>query len=176
MAELGRLDVAAFQSEEKLPVALVLENIRSALNVGSVFRSADAFRITTLVLAGITATPPHKEIMKTALGSQLSVGWKYFPTAAKAIEFLKSEGWKIVAVEQTDSSTGLHQFHFLKGEKIAFVLGNEVEGVSDEALALTSDSIEIPQLGTKHSLNVAVCAGIVLWEAAKRLQFDNKIF
>lgn len=173
MEELDRLAVKDFKNVVKTPVALVLDNVRSALNVGSAFRTADAFALEKIYLCGITATPPHREILKTALGSTESVAWEYFENATLAAAKLKSEGFKIQAVEQTTGSTPLQSLDFQKDGKVALVFGNEVNGVSEEWLALADGSIEIPQFGTKHSLNIAVCIGIVTWEAVRKIRlFD----
>ncbi len=167
MEELHRLDKGAYEKAEKLPVIIVLDNIRSLSNVGAVFRTADAFRISALYLCGITACPPHREIHKTALGADETVAWCYFDTTEKACETLKQMGYQIVAVEQTDGSEMLQDFHF--EHNTAFVMGNEVEGVSDSVLPYCDKSLEIPQQGTKHSLNVSVCAGIVMWKIFEKL-------
>jgi len=169
MDALQRLSVEDFKSRDKLPFALVLDNVRSGLNVGSVFRTADAFLAEKILLCGITAQPPHREILKTALGSTDSVAWAYFSETSEAIKALKDEGWQVFAIEQTTSKIWLHDFSPEQGKKYAFVLGNEVEGVGQEALACCDGAIEIPQFGTKHSLNVAVAAGIVVWEIAKKM-------
>lgn len=168
MPELNRLSQEEFRSAEKLPLILVLDNIRSALNVGSVFRTADAFAVESIVLCGITAQPPHREMLKTALGATDAVAWQYFSSTAEALGHLKEQGVYIVAVEQTDESMSLQNFSPGEGRKYAFILGNEVRGVSEEALPYCDAALEIPQFGTKHSLNVAVCAGVVVWEFAKK--------
>ncbi len=165
---MGRLDVEAFRDSEKLPLLLVLDNIRSALNVGSVFRTADAFAVEGLLLCGITACPPHREIHKTALGSTESVSWSYRPDVVQALQELKGRGYRILAVEQVEPSMALHTFEVEEGCRYAFVLGNEVEGVSAAAIGCCDGAVEIPQFGTKHSLNVAVAAGIVVWEFARK--------
>jgi 23S rRNA (guanosine2251-2'-O)-methyltransferase len=167
MDELNRKSVDEFRSAEKIPVVAVLENIRSAYNVGSVFRTADAFLIEKVFITGYTAKPPHKEITKTALGAQDSVDWKYFPTSGLAIEALRQEGYGVFAVEQAEGSISLENLQGLDIDKIAFIFGNEVSGVENETLELCDGCIEIPQFGMKHSLNISVAAGIVLWEAAK---------
>jgi tRNA G18 (ribose-2'-O)-methylase SpoU len=170
MDELERLGVEDFKNVPKTPLTLVLDNVRSALNVGSAFRTADAFALEKVVLCGITATPPHREILKTALGATESVAWEYFENATLAAEKLKKEGFKIYAVEQTTESASLQSVDFQKDGKMALVFGNEVSGVSHEWLALADGSIEIPQFGTKHSLNIAVCIGIVTWEATRKMR------
>lgn len=164
MDELGRKSVEEFKEAEKAPVIAVLDNIRSMHNVGSVFRTADAFLIEAIFLCGYTPLPPHRDINKTALGATETVDWIHFPTTVDAINTLKKEGFKVFAVEQTEGSVSLEKFPATANEKIAVVLGNEVEGVNDEVLKLVDGSIEIPQLGMKHSLNISVAAGIVLWE------------
>lgn len=148
---------------------IILDNVRSLHNVGSAFRTADAFRLEKIFLTGITGTPPHREIHKTALGATDTVEWRYFESVAEAVTTSKNDGFKIIAVEQTDESLPLQQLSFSPNEKYCFVFGNEVNGVSDEVIALTDLAIEIPQEGTKHSLNVSVCIGIVMWEVFRRL-------
>ena len=167
MEELNRLSKDQYKDVDKLPVVVVLDNIRSLSNVGSVFRSADAFRIGELFLCGITACPPHREIHKTALGADETVPWRYFTTTAEACEELRSRGYRIFAVEQVEGSVMLQDF---KAEpNTAFVLGNEVDGVSDEALPYCDGAVEILQQGTKHSLNVSVCSGIIMWDIFQQL-------
>lgn len=175
-AALNRLSVEQFKNADKHPFVVVLDNVRSQNNVGSVFRTADAFLLRGICLCGITATPPHRDIEKTALGATESVYWEYFDHTTDAIHKLRELGYKIIAVEQTSNSTLLQDFIIEPTEKIAFIFGHEVMGVSDEALALCDGSIEIPQYGTKHSLNIAVSAGIVLWDITakyKGLQLPN---
>lgn len=161
MEELHRLSKEAYGSAEKLPVVIVLDNIRSLSNVGAVFRSADAFRIGKVYLCGITACPPHREIHKTALGADETVEWRYFETTESACKELKAQGYKIFAVEQVEGSTMLQDFRAEPNS--AFIMGNEVDGVSEQVLPLCDGAIEIPQVGTKHSLNVSVCSGIIMW-------------
>jgi 23S rRNA (guanosine2251-2'-O)-methyltransferase len=174
--ELNRLSVADFKTADKTPIAIVLDEIRSALNVGSVFRTADAFACAEVILCGLTATPPHREIMKTALGSTESVAWRHFSVTEMALNALRTEGYVLVAVEQADATIFLQDLDsqiFMKyggGVKIALILGNEVDGVSEIAMGLADFVVEVPQFGTKHSLNIAVTAGIVVWEFAKRLR------
>jgi 23S rRNA (guanosine2251-2'-O)-methyltransferase len=163
MEELGRKSVDEFRQSEKLPVIVVLENIRSAYNVGSVFRTADAFLLQSIYICGYTAHPPHKEIKKTALGAEDTVDWKYFKNIREAIGELKKNGFEIYAVEQAENSTKLQAASF-KQEKIAVIFGNEVTGVEQSTIEQTNGCIEIPQLGMKHSLNIATAAGVVLWE------------
>lgn len=163
--QLNRLNTDEVFSVPKKPVIIVLENVRSALNVGSVFRTADAFGIEAVYLCGITACPPHREILKTALGATETVFWKSFEKISDAADELRSKGYKLAAVEQTDQSIELN--NFIPSARQALIFGNEIDGVSDAALALCNDYIEVPQFGAKHSLNVAVCAGIVLWEVSR---------
>lgn len=168
MEQLNRKTVEEFKQSDKTPVIAVLENVRSAYNVGSVFRTADAFLLQAVYIIGYTAKPPHKEIKKTALGAEDSVDWKYFKTAAEAMEDLRSLNFKVYAVEQAVGSLKLHESNFTKEEKIAVVFGNEVSGVEQQTILQCDGCIEIPQLGMKHSLNIATAAGVVLWELAKR--------
>lgn len=169
MDALNRMSVSDFKNTEKTPLILVLDQIRSALNVGSMFRTADAFALKELVLCGITAQPPHREILKTALGSTESVDWRYVHETSDAIRELKAQGVTVLAVEQTSDKTWLHLFEPTPGQTYALVLGNEVDGVDEAALALCDGVLEIPQFGTKHSLNVAVATGIVVWELTKKI-------
>lgn len=161
MPELNRLNVDDYHKVRKLPVIIVLDNVRSMENVGSFFRTADAFRIEAIYLCGITARPPHREIHKTALGADESVDWKYFETTAEACEHLQTMGYGIFAVEQVEGSIKLDDF--TTPEKSAYIFGNEVDGVDDEVLKYCKNAIEIPQEGTKHSLNVSVSGGIVMY-------------
>ena len=167
MDELNRKSVDEFRWAEKIPVIAVLENIRSAYNVGSVFRTADAFLIEAVYISGYTAKPPHKEISKTALGAQDSVDWNYFENTKMAIEQLKQNQYRVFAVEQVADSISLDKLSEMNIDKIAFIFGNEVSGVDEKTLSLCDGCIEIPQFGMKHSLNISVAAGIVLWEAVK---------
>jgi len=169
MEELNRVNVDQFRHQEKLPIVCVLDNIRSQHNIGSIFRTADAFNVSKLLLCGITATPPHREINKTALGATESVEWTYYESIETAMDGLKAEGYQIVAVEQAEGSIPLDHFIPEKGGKFALVFGNEVMGVSDQTMELVDACIEIPQFGTKHSLNVSVTAGIVLWTIFMKL-------
>jgi tRNA G18 (ribose-2'-O)-methylase SpoU len=168
--DLNRLSVEAFKLQKKIPVVVILDNVRSALNVGSAFRTADAFAVSELVLCGISATPPHREILKTAIGAEQSVEWKYFEETTSAIESYRNNNYEIWSIEQTEGSTLLHEFNWQADIKIAIVFGNEVDGVSEEVLALSNGSIEIPQFGTKHSLNISVSLGIVVWELFKKFK------
>lgn len=166
MDALGRKSAEEFRRAEKIPIVAVLENIRSAYNVGSLFRTSDAFLLEGIYLTGYTAQPPHKEIKKTALGAEDSVSWQYFANATEAITQLKLENYKIYAVEQVKESTMLNDFDF-SADKIAVIFGNEVSGVEESTLALCDACIEIPQLGIKHSLNIASAAAVVLWEIVR---------
>jgi 23S rRNA (guanosine2251-2'-O)-methyltransferase len=164
MEELGRKSVEEFKGSKKFPIIVVLENIRSAYNVGSVFRTADAFLIEAIYIIGYSAKPPHKEIKKTALGAEETVEWKYFKTSAEAIIQLRENGFNVYAVEQAVDSYKLNAIGFEPDEEIAVVFGNEVTGVDQSTIQLCDGCIEIPQLGMKHSLNIATAAGVVLWE------------
>lgn len=166
--ELGRLSLEDYRKAGKIPVVLVLDQVRSLHNVGSAFRTADAFRCAGICLCGITATPPNREIHKTALGAEESVDWKHFTDTPAALLELKQQGYTILAIEQTSSSVPLQKFLAPPDQKLALVFGHELDGVSNEALSLCDSAIEVPQHGTKHSLNVAVCVGVVLWELAGR--------
>jgi 23S rRNA (guanosine2251-2'-O)-methyltransferase len=174
MDELNRKSVDEVKESDKNPVIAVLENVRSAYNVGSVFRTADAFLIESVIITGYTATPPHKEIKKTALGAEESVDWKYFKTTKEAIEDLKKNEYKVYAVEQVTNSISLENIAELSADRIAFIFGNEVTGVDQEIIALCDGCVEIPQFGMKHSLNISVAAGIVLWEVVKNFQLAEK--
>ncbi|MGZ3839201.1 MAG: RNA methyltransferase [Flavisolibacter sp.] len=167
MEELNRKSVQEFRESAKMPIVAVLENIRSAYNVGSVFRTADAFLLESIYICGYTAYPPHKEIKKTALGADETVRWKHFKTSKEAIAELKEEGYSVYAVEQAHNSISLEQFS-TEGRKMAVVFGNEVTGVDQGTIEQCDGCIEIPQLGVKHSLNVSVAAGVVLWELVRR--------
>jgi tRNA G18 (ribose-2'-O)-methylase SpoU len=169
-SELDRLSVQAFKDAEKLPVVVILDNIRSLNNIGSVFRTSDAFVLEGIYLCGITATPPHKEIHKTALGATDSVDWHYAEDIENLVKQLKAEGRKILAVEQADLSVSLEEFKLEPGIKYAVVFGNEVKGVQQSVIDLADACIEIPQFGTKHSLNISVSCGIVLWELFRKLR------
>ena len=168
MDELNRKSVQEFKESAKIPVIAVLENVRSAYNVGSVLRTADAFLLEAVYTTGYTAHPPHKEISKTALGADASVNSKHFKDAAEAIAHVKAQGYKVLAIEQAENSFQLQQFELEAGEKLAVVFGNEVTGVDQSTILLCDGCLEIPQLGMKHSLNISVAAGIVLWEMAKK--------
>ena len=172
MDEMNRISKEDFERAEKLPIIIILDNIRSLSNVGAFFRSADAFRIGELVLCGITACPPHREIHKTALGADETVKWRYYESTEAACQALKSEGYRIFAVEQVEGSVPLQDFMF--EPNTAYILGNEVEGVSEGALPYCEGAIELPQAGTKHSINVSVCAGIVMWRVFEMLYLKIK--
>ncbi len=173
LEELGRISVSEFKESEKLPVCIVLDNVRSLHNVGSAFRTADAFRIEKIYLTGITGTPPHREIQKSALGATESVAWEYVENPAKAIQDLKNQGYTIVIIEQTTESKQLNKFVSEAGVKYCLVFGNEVNGVSEEVIAQGDVALEIPQTGTKHSLNISVCLGIVCWEFFRKSKLDT---
>ena len=166
--ELNRLNKEEFQKSAKIPIIVVLDNVRSHLNVGSVFRTSDAFRIEAIYLCGITGTPPHRDIQKTALGATETVTWKYLSTTMAAIITLKNAGYQIAAIEQATQATMLQAVKYNGNDKIAVVFGNEVEGVQQSVVDDADMVIEIPQLGTKHSLNIAVSAGVVLWEMVRK--------
>lgn len=167
MDDLGRISVQEYKESRKLPLVVVLDNVRSLNNIGSVFRTCDAFRVESICLCGITATPPHRDIHKTALGAEDSVPWDYFDTTAACVEQLRKQGYGIYAVEQVDESVMLHQFQ--PQGPIAVIFGNEVEGVDETLLPLCDGCIEIPQYGTKHSLNISIAAGIVVWDMWRHL-------
>ena len=186
ITEMGRMSVEAFHAAEKMPLVVVLDNVRSLYNVGSVFRTSDAFRVAGVVLCGITATPPHAEIHKTALGAEDSVSWRYFEDTMEAVAWLRAEGYMLLAVEQCEGSTMLQDFNpteYTKGNKslpsrgdleessskYAVILGNEVKGVQQQVIDACDVCLEIPQYGTKHSMNVSVTAGIIIWHFANFL-------
>jgi len=170
LEELNRIDVETFKKVKKIPLVIILDNIRSMHNVGAAFRTADAFLIEKIILCGITPQPPHREIHKAALGATESVDWSHESDINAAISDYKSQGYEIIGIEQTSDSRMITDFSIDKSKKYALILGNEVEGISDEALPNIDTFLEIPQLGTKHSLNVSVCGGIVMWEFAKALK------
>ena len=174
MNELGRKDVGQFKNSPKIPVAVILDNVRSMNNVGSIFRTCDAFAVEKLYLCGITAQPPNKEITKTALGATESVDWEYFEDIVSLVKCLQQEDYKVYIVEQTDISVSLENFIFPSSSKIAVVLGNEVFGITEELLPFCDGAIEIPQFGTKHSLNVTIAGGIVIWEAVSKIFLTTK--
>ena len=167
--ELKRLNLEEFKHKKKVPIIIVLDNVRSAHNVGSVFRTSDAFLIEKIMLCGICPVPPKNEIRKTALGATESVDWEYFNDSTDCIKGLGKKGYKIISIEQTDNATDLNNYSIKKSQKIALVFGNEVNGVSEEIIQQSDNVIEIPQHGTKHSLNVSVSVGIVLWDLSWKI-------
>lgn len=167
--ELNRATVSEFKDQEKLPVTVVLDNVRSMHNIGSIFRTSDGFAVEQIVLCGITAQPPHREIEKTALGATASVNWTYYKDVVEALKQLRTDGYQIIAIEQAENSVMLNTFTPDKNVKYALIFGNEVNGVSDEAMQIIDTCIEIPQFGTKHSFNIVVSAGIVLWDFFAKL-------
>ncbi len=166
ITEMARLELAEYEASEKLPLTIVLDNVRSMNNIGSVFRSADAFRLERIVLCGITARPPHPDIHKTALGAEDSVPWTYYPETTDAVAELLSAGYEVYALEQAHGSISLERFAPTLGRRYAIVLGNEVHGVGQNVVDMATGCLEIPQYGTKHSLNVSVAAGIAIWQVA----------
>ena len=169
-SELQRQSIAEFKASEKTPLIVVLDNIRSLNNIGSVFRTSDAFRIAKIYLCGITAQPPHKDIHKTALGATDTVSWEYIENTKAIIEKLQAEHVLCLAIEQAENSIMLDEFQPKKGQKYAVVMGNEVKGVQQEIVSICDGIIEIPQIGTKHSLNIAVSCGIVLWDIFSKMK------
>jgi 23S rRNA (guanosine2251-2'-O)-methyltransferase len=170
LEDLNRVSVEAFKEQEKLPVVVILDNVRSMHNVGSVFRTGDGFAIERLILCGITANPPHREIEKTALGATASVDWEHFEETTAAVTALREQGYTIIAIEQAQNSTMLHTYQPDMSKKYALIFGNEVDGVSDEVMSMCDECIEIPQFGTKHSFNIVISAGIVLWDFFAKLK------
>lgn len=168
--ELSRLTAEQMMQQKKLPFVIVLDNVRSHLNVGSVFRTADAFMVEAIYLCGITGTPPHRDIHKTALGATETVLWKHFASTDEAVDELKRDGYSVIAIEQAEKAVMLNDFNPADYEKYAFVFGNEVEGVSQQVIDVCNNVIEIPQFGTKHSLNIAVSAGVVIWDVFSKLK------
>ncbi len=171
LQELNRLSIEEFKQLDKTPIVVVLDNIRSALNVGSAFRTADAFALDSICLCGITAQPPHREILKTAIGATTSVNWIYYKSSVECCEKLKAEGYTIIAIEQAEGSIELQDFQPKPNQKYAVVMGNEVKGVEQAVMNIVDVCIEIPQYGTKHSLNVSVCTGIVVWDLFSKMKF-----
>lgn len=169
VTEMNRLTVEEFKEADKLPLVVVLDEVRSLHNIGAVFRTSDAFLVNSIYLCGITATPPHPEMHKTALGAEYTVDWKYFSRTQDAVNELHEMGYTVLAIEQCEGSTLLDELTLEKGKKYAIVLGNEVKGVQQEVVNMSDGCIEIPQYGTKHSLNVSVTAGIMIWEFAHKL-------
>ncbi|MFD0761411.1 RNA methyltransferase [Lutibacter aestuarii] len=172
-SELGRLNVEDFKKTAKIPLIVILDNIRSLNNIGAVFRTSDAFLIEKIYLCGITAQPPHKEIHKTALGATESVNWEYVENTLELVKKLQQENIIVAAIEQADNSTMLQDFNIEPNQKYAIVMGNEVKGVQQKVVSATNYCIEIPQFGTKHSLNISVSCGVVLWDLFKKFQFKN---
>ena len=171
--EMQRLSIEEFKEADKLPLIVVLDDVRSMYNVGSVFRTCDTFRVEAVYLCGISCTPPATEIHKTALGAEDSVNWKYFKTALEAVDELKNEGYQVLSVEQVEHSTKLQTFIPQEGQRYAVILGNEVKGVHQEVVDASDGCLEIPQLGTKHSMNVSVTAGIIIYKFAETLMLRN---
>lgn len=169
LEELNRISVEEFREAEKIPLVIVLDNVRSRHNIGSVFRTGDAFRVEEIFLCGITGTPPDVEIHKTALGAEDAVRWRYFEDTLSAVERLKPEGYTVFSIEQAENSISLESFTSEKSKKYAVILGHEVHGVAQEVIDASDGCIEIPQYGTKHSLNVSVAAGIVIWDFFRKL-------
>ena len=172
VTEMGRMSGDDFRSAEKLPLVVVLDNVRSLHNVGSVFRTSDAYRVESIYLCGVTATPPSAEIHKTALGAEDSVAWQYFKDTREAVEQLHREGYTVLSIEQVEGSTALQDLRLEKEKRYAVIFGNEVKGVQQEVVDMSDGCIELPQYGTKHSLNVSVTAGIVIWEFARQLLIE----
>lgn len=170
ITELNRISAEEFKKANKLPLVVILDNVRSLHNIGSVFRTSDAFRVECIYLCGITATPPHPEMHKTALGAEFTVDWKYVNNAVEAVDNLRQEGYVVFSVEQVENSIMLEDMRLEQGKRYAVVLGNEVKGVQQEVIDHSDGCIEIPQYGTKHSLNVSVTAGIVIWDLFKQLK------
>ena len=170
ITELNRISAEEFKKADKLPLVVILDNVRSLHNIGSVFRTSDAFRVECIYLCGITATPPHPEMHKTALGAEFTVDWKYVNNAVEAVDNLRQEGYVVFSIEQAENSIMLENIQLEQGRRYAVVLGNEVKGVQQEVIDHSDGCIEIPQYGTKHSLNVSVTAGIVIWDLFKQLK------
>jgi 23S rRNA (guanosine2251-2'-O)-methyltransferase len=168
--ELNRISVEEFKTTEKTPLIIILDNIRSLNNIGSVFRTADAFLVEAIYLCGITACPPHKDIQKTALGATETIKWDYFKDTAEAVELLQKQGYKVLAIEQADNSIMLDSYTPIAKEKTAVIFGHEVNGVEENIVQMANACIEIPQYGSKHSLNISVCAGIVIWDLFLKLK------
>lgn len=173
MEELGRADIDAFKAQPKTPLVLILDNVRSALNVGSAFRTADAFALQKVFLCGITARPPHREILKTALGATESMEWEYAEDTAAAVRRLREDGYRVLAIEQVEGSTSLAEFRWTDQVPVALVFGNEVQGVDEATLAEVDGALEVPQFGTKHSLNISVCVGVVVWELFRQWKYGK---
>jgi len=172
LKELNRLSIPEFKARDKTPVVLILDNVRSALNVGSAFRTADAFALEKVYLCGITAQPPHREILKTAIGATESIAWSHHKSVVELAQQLQVDGYHLAAVEQAEGSVMLQEFTPPQGQKLALIFGNEVSGVSNELMPIIDSCIEVPQFGTKHSLNISVCIGVVVWEVFKGWKFS----
>lgn len=170
LEELGRIDVETYKSVEKLPLVVILDNVRSMHNVGSVFRTSDAFRVEKIMLCGFTPQPPHRDIRKVALGATESVDWEYFKETVEAIKALKENGYTLISIEQTANCIDLSELEIKPNNKYAVVFGNEVDGVAQEVIDMSDHTVEIAQYGTKHSLNVSVCSGIVIWNLGEALR------
>jgi tRNA G18 (ribose-2'-O)-methylase SpoU len=175
LAELNRIHIETFKNAPKIPIIVILDNIRSQFNIGSIFRTCDAFRVEELLLCGITAQPPSREIEKTALGATQSVNWKYFSTTKQALEYCIEKKYTQIAIEQTDESTDIRQFNYNSSQGYALIFGNEVNGVEQEIINMCDGCIEIPQFGTKHSFNVAVTSGIILYDLINKLSSTTKL-
>jgi 23S rRNA (guanosine2251-2'-O)-methyltransferase len=171
--ELNRLSPEDFRKADKSPISIILDNVRSLNNIGSIFRTADAFRVEKIYLCGITATPPHKDIHKTALGATETVGWEYHKNTSDAVISLKTRGYTVVAVEQTVGSISLKDFRIDPDKKYAFIFGHEIRGVDQKVVDICDGCLDIPQYGTKHSLNIAVSTGVILWEVFRQLKWDK---
>lgn len=169
--ELNRVDIDGFKEQEKLSIVVVLDNVRSMHNVGSIFRTADGFAIEKVILCGITAQPPHREIEKTALGATNAMDWEYYPNTLDAVKIYKDLGYEIIAIEQAEGSIMLHQHQAKAHQKYVLIFGNEVNGVDEEVMKNIEKCIEIPQFGTKHSFNIVISAGIVLWDFVVKMKF-----
>ena len=174
MDDLNRPSIEKFKEQEKLKVIILLDDVRSLQNVGSIFRTADGFAVQEIILCGITGQPPHRDIERTALGATQSIDWRYEKDILNAIKDLKQEGYTIIAIEQAEGSTFLNRFTPLQEDKYALIFGNEVNGVSDEVMSVIDECIEIPQFGTKHSFNIVVSAGIILWDFYDKLNLRNR--
>ena len=173
LKELNRVSPTEFKSQEKTPLVIVLDNVRSGLNVGSAFRTGDAFACASVYLCGITAQPPHREILKTAIGATESMDWQYFEKTTDAIQYLRKQGYTILAIEQAEGSVQLQDFEVDTNGKYAVVFGNEVKGVGEEVMQVIDACIEVPQFGTKHSLNISVCVGVVCWDIFRKIRLDT---
>lgn len=171
LKQLNRASISEFKAQEKTPFVIVLDNVRSALNVGSAFRTSDAFALDKIYLCGITATPPHREILKTAIGATDAVAWEHHKESSAVVQQLRTEGYQIIGIEQADDRVLLQDFKLDKTQKYALVFGNEVKGVSDEVMQQLDVCLEVPQFGTKHSLNISVCVGVVVWELFRQWKY-----